>query len=249
MILIFQKSSQKIPHKNINIIPTAPHLLNIFFKRIAGYLEEIHQRDKEFWWLKSIVSIVYHFLYAIFTAWFCQLAIQFFTTPKRSQKNFIFNNYFQIKTARRSRNNVQKRIASLRILLDSEHFKSQNFKKIDRLTHVLNKSQNSDEKNISNLINRYNVNFAIAFLLDEINVFISFTGLEQLSSNGNKSYYKSAIQFNDPYKASLLLVFLAELDLISYNDDGKPRFNRDTCSPSFATYLPAKDSIESLRSV
>ena len=78
--------------------------------------------------------------------------------------------------------NEQKKVASVRMLLESESFCQKNSQKVTLLTEILFKNENKTEK-LSEAVNTYNVDFVIALLLNEWDAFANYSLLEGLVKN------------------------------------------------------------------
>ena len=75
--------------------------------------------------------------------------------------------------------NEQKKVASLRMLLESDSFCQTNSEKVTLLTETLFKNDNKTGK-LSQAVNSYNVDFVIALLLNEWDAFANYALLEGL---------------------------------------------------------------------
>ena len=78
--------------------------------------------------------------------------------------------------------NEQKKVASVRMLLESESFYQKNSQKVTLLTEILFKNENKTGK-LSEAVNTYNVDFVIALLLNEWDAFANYSLLEGLVKN------------------------------------------------------------------
>ena len=152
------------------------------------YLKYIHQSHNRSMMKKFFFSFSVEIGIAAFIAWLYQILAGICCRNSVTIKNFHPHSF---------KPNEQKKVASVRLLLESDSFRQINSQKVTLLTEILFKNENKTGK-LSQAVNSYNVDFVIALLLNEWDVFANYSLLEGLVKKRSFSTYdfKMIVNFN-----------------------------------------------------